>query len=74
MARWPRVYRPVKPAPMATATRPGASAARPAMAAAFTIGWRSDGTRTAGPSPIVEVRSAARPRAIQTSGYRAGES
>ena len=60
--------RPVNPAPIATATRPGAEAASVAMAAALTIGWRRLGTSTAGPRPIVLVRSAARASVIQTSG------
>ena len=58
----------------ATATRPGASAHNVAIAAAFVIGCRSDGTSTAGPRPIVEVRSAASASATHTSGYSAGES
>jgi hypothetical protein len=44
------------------------------MAAAFTIGWRSEGISTAGPNPMRDVRRAARLRVIQTSGYSAGES
>src|SRR5688500_1753339 len=59
---------------MATATRGPARAHRVAMAAALVMGWRSDGTSTAGPSPIEVVRSAARVSVIQTSGYSAGES
>ena len=67
MARCPSTCRPVKPAPSATATRPGASSSSVATAAALTIGWRRLGTSTAGPSPIVAVRSAARASVIHTS-------
>jgi hypothetical protein len=52
---------------MATATRPGASSANDATAAALVMGWRRLGTSTAGPSPIVLVRSAARASVIHTS-------
>ena len=45
-----------------------------ALAAAFTIGWRSDGTSTPGPSPIFDVCPAASAKVIHTSGYSAGES
>ena len=46
---------------------PGASATRLAVAAALTIGWRSEGTRTPGPRPIRSVRSAASASVTQTS-------
>ena len=62
MARCPSTYRPVNPAPSATATRSGARSARVATAAAVTIGWRRLGTSTAGPSPMTCVRSAQRAR------------
>src|SRR3954465_14003748 len=41
--------RPEKPVPNATSTRPGASATSAAVAAAFTMGCRSEGTSTPGP-------------------------
>ena len=57
MGRWPRTWRPVNPAP--TPRRPGQAraAASVAIAAAFVIGCRSEGTSTPGPRPIVEVHS-----------------
>jgi hypothetical protein len=58
---------------MATGTRAGAKRSSVAMAAELTIGWRSDGTGTAGPRPIRDVAIAASARVIQTSGYSAGE-
>ena len=64
----------MKPAPIATATLPGARAASVAIAAALTIGWRSEGTNTPGPSPMLDVCSAASAKVIHTSGYSAGES
>src|SRR5437773_1931422 len=48
MPRCPKTMRPVKPEPMATATRPGAQCARAAIAAAFGSGCRRLGTSTAG--------------------------
>src|SRR3954451_23402283 len=66
--------RPENPVPNATSTRPGARAASAAVAAAFTIGCRSEGTRTPGPRPIRLVRSAARASAIHTSGLFCGVS
>ena len=74
MGFWPMTKRPVKPVPSAAAARPGASCSSVAIADALTIGWRSDGTSTAGPSPIVEVTSAHRASDIQQSPKRAGES
>ncbi len=59
---------------MATFTRPGASCDRVLIAAAVTIGWRSDGIATPGPISIVDVRLAHSARIIHTSGYSAGES
>ena len=56
------------------ATRPGAMAARVAMAAALVIGWRRFGTSTPGPRPMVDVRSAANASATHTSDVSAGES
>src|SRR5581483_4288074 len=67
-------YPPVNPAPTAIATRPGASAASVASAAAFVIGWRRLGISTAGPSPMTDVRDAASANAIHTSDAMAGES
>jgi len=72
--RWPIARRPLKPVPNATATRPGASAASPAVAAALTIGWRRLGTSTPGPRPMRRVRAAARASSIQTSGLCCGVS
>ena len=66
--------RPVKPVPKAVLTRPGASPASVASAAAVTTGWRRLGTSEAGPSPIVLVRPAATARTIHGSAYMAGES
>ncbi len=67
--RWPMANRPVKPVPTATATRPGpAMSTSVPIAAAVTIGWRRLGMSTPGPSPMVEVRSAARHSCTQTSG------
>ena len=71
---WPRMWRPVNPAPIATDTRPGAIAHSEAIAAALVIGCRRLGTRTAGPSPMRDVRSAARARTIHASASSAGES
>ena len=66
--------RPLKPVPKPIESRPGASATRFAVAAALVIGWRKFGTRTPGPKPILEVRSAANTNAsvIQTSGLCCG--
>ena len=64
---WPIASRPVKPAPKATASRPGASSASVAMAAACVIGWRRWGTSTPGPSPMRSVRSAIRASVTHTS-------
>ena len=74
MGRLPSENRPVKPDPIATATRSGAWSASSAMAAALTMGCRRLGTSTPGPRPMRDVRSAHRVRIIHTSGYRAGES
>ena len=46
----------------------------PAVAAAFVIGWRRLGTRTPGPSPMRDVRSAANANDIHTSGLCCGVS
>jgi hypothetical protein len=70
----PIARRPVNPVPNATATRPGARASSAAVAAALTIGWRSEGTRTPGPSPMRAVRSAASASIIHTSGLCCGVS
>jgi hypothetical protein len=53
---------------------PGASSSMEAIAAAVTIGWRSEGTATPVPIEMREVASAIRPRLIQTSPNSAGES
>ncbi len=66
--------RPVKPVPNEIATRPGARAARVAVAAAFTIGCRRLGTSTPGPSPIRSVCCAASASVIHTSGLCCGVS
>ncbi len=71
---WPSVSRPVKPDPIATFTRPGASSTSVPIAAAVTIGCRSDGMATPGPISIVDVRRAHSASIIHTSGYSAGES
>ena len=64
----------MNPVPNDTATRPGARPASVAVAAAFVIGWRRVGTRTPGPSPIRDVRSAANASDIHTSGLCCGVS
>src|SRR3954447_7272169 len=66
--------RPVNPVPNATSTRPGAMATSIAVAAAFTMGCRSEGTRTPGARPMRDVRSAASARHIHTSGLFCGVS
>src|SRR3954447_11689737 len=66
--------RPENPVPNATSTRPGAIAVSIAVAAAFTMGCRSEGTRTPGPMPMRDVRSAASARHIHTSGLFCGVS
>ena len=65
--RLPRQCRPVNPEPTPMATRPGASASRPAIDAAAVIGWRRLGMSTPTPSPIVFVRSAHRASVMKTS-------
>ncbi len=70
----PIAIRPVKPVPIATATRPGASCSSVAIALACVSGWRRLGTSTAGPSAIRSVRSAASAATTQMSPYSAGES
>ena len=64
----------MNPVPKATSTRPGASAASVAVAAALTIGWRREGTSTPGPMPMRSVRSAASASVIHTSGLCCGVS
>ena len=64
----PSRRRPVKPVPIAAATRPGASASSVAIAAACAATWRRLGTSTPGPSPIRRVASAIRASVIHTSG------
>ena len=44
------------------------------MAAALVMTWRRLGTSTPGPSPMEDVRVAARAIVTHTSAYRAGES
>jgi hypothetical protein len=61
------VKRPVKPAPIATTTRPEASAATLVSALAVTTGDRNPGTNTRTPCPIRELRSAARAKVKNTS-------
>ena len=56
----PSVNRPVKPAPIAARTRPGASAASVRRPAAVAAGARRPGTTTPMPRPMRDVRSAAR--------------
>ena len=73
-ASLPIAMRPVKPVPIATATRPGASCSSVAIALACTSGWRRFGTSTAGPSPMRSVCAAASASTIQTSLYSEGES
>ena len=48
----PIAMRPVKPVPIATTTRPGASCSSVAIALACVSGWRRFGTSTAGPSAM----------------------
>jgi hypothetical protein len=74
IARYPMARRPVNPVPKAIETRPGARAARVAVAAALVIGCRRLGTRTPGPRPIRSVRCAARASVIHTSGLCCGVS
>ena len=59
--------RPVKPAPTAARTRPGASADRVRSAADVAAGVRRPGTTTPTPSPMRVVRSAARARVANGS-------
>ena len=72
--RCPIAIRPVKPVPIATATRPGTSCSSVAIALACTSGCRRLGTRTAGPSAMRVVRCAASAAITQMSPYSAGES
>jgi hypothetical protein len=59
--------RPVKPVPIAIATRPGACASSVEIAAAVVSTWRRLGTSTAAPSPMSSVFSATCESATNTS-------
>jgi hypothetical protein len=67
IAGLPNIARPVKPLPIATASRPGAWASIEPIAAAVATTWRRLGTSTAVPTPIRSVRSSVRAIATHTS-------
>ena len=72
---WPIARRPVKPLPTPITTRSGPTmSTNVAIADAVTIGWRSDGISTPGPSVMRDVRAPASASVIHTSSCSAGVS